>query len=56
LKSAQLLGRNWIDIDKSKQTIKVSIEKLNSISSNIFVEKQTYKIINSHQEKITTFI
>ncbi|TAG07560.1 MAG: site-specific DNA-methyltransferase [Cytophagia bacterium] len=45
LKSAQNLGRNWIGIDQSEQAIKVSSEKLNTISSNIFTQKPIYEVI-----------
>jgi adenine-specific DNA-methyltransferase len=45
LKSAQLLGRNWIGIDQSEQAIKVSAEKLDSITGDIFASKPTYELI-----------
>jgi adenine-specific DNA-methyltransferase len=45
LKSAQLLGRNWIGIDQSEQAIKVSVEKLHSITDDIFTSKSTYELI-----------
>jgi adenine-specific DNA-methyltransferase len=45
LKSAQNLGRNWIGIDQSEQALKVSAEKLNSISGDIFIQKPTYELI-----------
>lgn len=47
LKSAQLLGRSWIGIDQSEQAIKVSAEKLNTITDE-FKLKPIY-------EKITCY-
>ena len=38
LKAAQLNNRNWIGIDNSELAITKTIEKINSISSNIFNE------------------
>lgn len=51
LKSAQLLGRYWIGIDQSEQAIKVSAEKLDSITSDIFTPKPTYELIRCEIEK-----
>lgn len=43
LKSAQNLGRNWIGIDQSEQAIKKTMEKLEAISGDIFVQKPIYE-------------
>jgi adenine-specific DNA-methyltransferase len=56
LKSAQLLGRNWIGIDQSEQAIKVSAEKLDSIVGDIFTPKPTYEQIKCEKEKTATNI
>nr|MCU0393618.1 site-specific DNA-methyltransferase [Thermoflexibacter sp.] len=45
LKSAHLLGRNWIGIDQSEQAIKMTIEKLDSISGDIFTPKPSYELL-----------
>lgn len=45
LKSAHLLGRNWIGIDQSEQALKVCSEKLNSIAADIFTPRPTYELI-----------
>ncbi len=43
LKSAHLLGRKWIGIDKSDLAINATINKLDSISSDLFVKKPEYE-------------
>lgn len=48
LKSAHLLGRNWIGIDQSEQAIKMTIEKLEGISGDIFTPKPNYELLH-HQ-------
>ncbi len=46
LKSAHLLERNWIGIDKSDYAIEATINKLGTISDDFFVEKPNFEIIN----------
>lgn len=43
LKAAQILGRKWIGIDQSEQAIKMTIKKLNNLSSDIFTSEVTYE-------------
>ncbi len=43
LKSAHLLGRKWIGIDKSDLAIEASKNKLNTLSGNLFIEKPEYE-------------
>lgn len=43
LKSAQKYGRNWIGIDQSEYAIKATINKLETIGGDLFVEKPVYK-------------
>ncbi|NJL15110.1 MAG: site-specific DNA-methyltransferase [Microscillaceae bacterium] len=50
LKSAQLLGRNWIGIDQSEQANKVSAQKLDSISGDLFTSKTVYEQIRCKTE------
>ena len=45
LKSAQKNGRQWIGIDQSDEAIKAIITKLDTVESNLFVEKTDYKLL-----------
>lgn len=45
LKSAHLLNRNWIGIDRSEHAIKATIEKLKKIKGDLFVSKPKYEFI-----------
>ncbi|KJR43287.1 type II DNA modification enzyme [Candidatus Magnetoovum chiemensis] len=45
LKSAQINGRNWIGIDQSEYAIKASIEKLEGVQNNLFVDKPEYEFV-----------
>ncbi len=45
LKSAQLLNRKWIGIDKSELAIKTTIEKIEGIKENLFVTKAEYYLV-----------
>jgi adenine-specific DNA-methyltransferase len=46
LKSAHLLGRNWIGIDESPLAINATVKKLNSIQTELFTIKPDYKLID----------
>ncbi len=54
LKSAHLLNRKWIGIDKSDLAIKATKEKLNSITGNLFVQKPDYEHIEINDTSTTT--
>lgn len=43
LKSAQILGRQWIGIDQSEEAIKAIITKLNGVEQTLFIAKSEYK-------------
>lgn len=49
LKAAHLNNRQWIGIDKSELAIKTTANKINSISSDLFVERPDIEIINIQQ-------
>jgi adenine-specific DNA-methyltransferase len=51
LKSAHLLGRQWIGIDKSDLAIKATKEKLNNITGDLFIQKPRYKYIEIETHK-----
>ena len=46
LKSAQTNGRKWIGIDQSEHAIKATINKLETIEGDLFVEKPEYKYLS----------
>ncbi len=46
LKSAHLLNRKWIGIDKSETAIEVVQNKLNGIIGNLFVNKMEYEFVD----------
>lgn len=46
LKSAQLLGRRWIGIDKSDSAIKATMAKLGSVHQTLFDEAPRYRVID----------
>ena len=46
LKSAQILNRKWIGIDKSDLAIRVTIEKLREIQGDLFVQKTEYEFLD----------
>ena len=46
LKSAQALNRKWVGIDQSNHAIKATIEKLESIETNLFVTKPEYELVD----------
>ena len=46
LKSAHLLGRQWIGIDQSHHAIKATIEKLETIKGDLFMSKPEYELID----------
>ena len=46
LKSAQILNRNWIGIDRSELAIEVTKEKINKIQSDLFIEKTDFEFLN----------
>ena len=46
LKSAHLLNRNWIGIDKSEHALQVCKNKLNSIDADLFIPKVEYQYLN----------
>ncbi len=56
LKSAHLLKRKWIGIDKSDLAIKATKEKLNSIKGDLFIQKPDYEYIEIDTLTITTAI
>ncbi|MCB0537184.1 MAG: site-specific DNA-methyltransferase [Bacteroidetes bacterium] len=43
LKAAQTNGRNWIGIDESEHAIKATINKLETIEGNLFIEKPEFE-------------
>ncbi len=46
LKSAHLLRRKWIGIDKSELAIQATIKKLNSVKDSLFLSKPDYEFID----------
>jgi adenine-specific DNA-methyltransferase len=52
LKSAHLLNRQWIGIDESNLAIKTTVEKINSIESNLFILKPEYSLVDLNDEKM----
>jgi len=52
LKSAQELGRKWIGIDQSELAIKATIDKLNAIKENLFIQKSAYEYLDFIENKI----
>ena len=54
LKSAHLLGRKWIGIDKSDLAIEATKNKLETISEDLFVEKPKYEYIEIKEAKPST--
>ncbi len=53
LKSAHLLNRKWIGIDKSDLAIKTTKEKLSSIKGDLFIKKPDYEYIEINTLSIT---
>ncbi len=53
LKSAHLLNRHWIGIDKLKLAIKITTEKIKNIKENLFALKAEYELIDSGNGKVT---
>lgn len=51
LKSAHLLGRKWIGIDKSDLAIKATKDKLETISGNSFIKKPKYEYIELNKSQ-----
>lgn len=45
LKSAHLLNRRWIGIDKSEYAIKATVKKLETITGDLFIAKPEYEFI-----------
>lgn len=45
LKAAHINNRKWIGIDKSEEAIKATLNKINSINGDLFVQKPDYEII-----------
>jgi adenine-specific DNA-methyltransferase len=45
LKSAYLLGRQWIGIDQSVHAIKATVKKLETIRGDLFSPKPEYELI-----------
>lgn len=45
LKAAQTNGRQWIGIDQSHEAIKATIQKLDSVESDLFISKADYKLL-----------
>ena len=56
LKSAHLLGRKWIGIDKSKYAIEATINKLETVSGDLFVLKPNYETIELNNAQPTKAI
>ncbi|RKZ31991.1 site-specific DNA-methyltransferase [bacterium] len=46
LKSAHLLGRKWIGIDKSEHAIKATIKKIETLKGDLFTPKPEYELID----------
>jgi len=51
LVAAQILGRNWIGIDKSEQAIKVAKKRLNNLPDNLFSKVEYEFIIETSEQK-----
>ncbi len=54
LKSAHILNRKWIGIDKSKLAIEATKNKLKTISADLFVEKTQYEFIEMNKTQPIT--
>ncbi len=55
LKAAHLLNRKWIGIDKSDLAIDSAQKKLDTISSNLFVQKPDYDFLEINNNKCEDF-
>ncbi|MBW1649891.1 MAG: site-specific DNA-methyltransferase [Deltaproteobacteria bacterium] len=49
LKLAQINGRKWIGVDQSEYAVKAAVEKLKTISGNLFIAKQGYEFMDIEQ-------
>lgn len=49
---AQELGRNWIGIDKSEQSIKVTRKRLSKIPRDLFSSEVKYEFLTSQKKKM----
>lgn len=52
LKSAQTNGRQWIGIDQSKEAIKSIISKLDSVESDLFIQKSNYRVLKEIENSV----
>jgi len=52
LKATQINGRKWIGFDQSKQAIKATIEKLETIEGNLFIAKPVFEFVNLKKETL----
>ncbi len=52
LKSAQKNGRQWIGIDQSDEAVKAIITKLDTVESNLFINKADYKLFVEERPEI----
>jgi adenine-specific DNA-methyltransferase len=52
LKAAHTQGRKWIGIDQSKHALKVCIEKLKSVETDLFTNKTEYELVDFEKDLV----